>query len=49
MMRLTTYPSLRPFITGVSLLVLSACSEPELILPGERTSVLPALTLAEIR
>jgi len=48
MMRLTTYPSLRPFITGVSLLVLGACSEPELILPGERTSVLPALTLAEI-
>ena len=48
MMRLTKDLSPRLLLTGACLFALSACSEPELILPGERTSILPALTLAEI-
>ena len=35
-------------LLGISLLALSACSEPELILPGEREAVLPKLTSVQI-
>ena len=40
--------SLRFPLISVMLLALAACSEPELILPGERTSILPEASLVEI-